>query len=110
MMITLHSHLYCSVITRVWCNNVVIFCDMVPCSLYVNRRFGGRYHFHPQSRKSAEQETSVQKVARQKMEVISSSETSVHIRTTRRYIPEDGNIHNYRCVYICFVSIYASVR
>jgi hypothetical protein len=26
-----------------------------------------------------------------------SSETSVHIRTTRCYIPEDGNIHNYRC-------------
>jgi hypothetical protein len=25
------------------------------------------------------------------------SETSVHIRTTRRYIPEDGNIHCYRC-------------
>jgi hypothetical protein len=27
-----------------------------------------------------------------KMEMISSSETSVHIPTTRRYIPEDGNI------------------
>jgi hypothetical protein len=26
-----------------------------------------------------------------------SSETSVHIRTTRRDIPEDGNIHNYSC-------------
>jgi hypothetical protein len=26
------------------------------------------------------------------MEVISSSGTSAHIRTTRRYIPEDGNI------------------
>jgi hypothetical protein len=25
-----------------------------------------------------------------------SSETSVHIRTTRRYIPEDGNFYNYR--------------
>jgi hypothetical protein len=31
-----------------------------------------------------------------KMEVLSFSETSVHIWTTRRYIPEDGNIHNYR--------------
>jgi hypothetical protein len=28
-----------------------------------------------------------------KMELIRSSETSVHIRTTRRYIPEGGNIH-----------------
>jgi hypothetical protein len=25
-----------------------------------------------------------------------SSETSVHIRTSRRYVPEDDNIHNYR--------------
>jgi hypothetical protein len=32
-----------------------------------------------------------------KMEVISSSETSVNIRTTRHYIQEDGNIHNYSC-------------
>jgi hypothetical protein len=31
------------------------------------------------------------------MEVIIFSEISVHIRTTRRYIPEDGNIHNHRC-------------
>jgi hypothetical protein len=29
------------------------------------------------------------------MEVTSSSETSVHIRTTQCYIPEDGNSHNY---------------
>jgi hypothetical protein len=32
-----------------------------------------------------------------KMEVIRSSETSVHIRTKRRDIPEDINVHNYRC-------------
>jgi hypothetical protein len=30
-----------------------------------------------------------------KMEGPHSSETSVNIWTTRRYIPEDGNIHNY---------------
>jgi hypothetical protein len=29
------------------------------------------------------------------MEVIRSSATSVHIQTTRRYIPEDGNVRNY---------------
>jgi hypothetical protein len=30
------------------------------------------------------------------MEAICSSETSVDIqRTTRRYIPEDGNLHNH---------------
>jgi hypothetical protein len=32
-----------------------------------------------------------------KMEVIRFSETSIHIWTTRRYIPEDSSIHNYRC-------------
>jgi hypothetical protein len=32
------------------------------------------------------------------MEAICSSETSVDIqRTTRRYIPEDGILHNHRC-------------
>jgi hypothetical protein len=31
------------------------------------------------------------------MEVIRFSETLFHILTTRRHIPEDGNIHNYRC-------------
>jgi hypothetical protein len=44
-----------------------------------------------------------------KMEVICSSETSVHVRTTRRYIPEDGDFHNYRCEnlksYIFFTSL-----
>jgi hypothetical protein len=29
------------------------------------------------------------------MKVISSSGTSVYVQTTRRYMPEDGNIHNY---------------
>jgi hypothetical protein len=41
--------------------NVAVLCDIAPCS----RRFGGTYHLHLQRRKSAEQETSVQKVARQ---------------------------------------------
>jgi hypothetical protein len=31
------------------------------------------------------------------MEAIRSSETSVHIRITRRYIPEDDSFHNYHC-------------
>jgi hypothetical protein len=76
------------------------------CRPYVDRRFGGTYHLHVQGRKSAEQETGLQQVARHllhaalftlKMEVIHSSETSVHIRTIRRYILEEGNLHNYRC-------------
>jgi hypothetical protein len=32
-----------------------------------------------------------------KVEVMYSSETLVQRRTTRRFIPEVGNIHNYRC-------------
>jgi hypothetical protein len=32
-----------------------------------------------------------------KMEVICFSETSVHIRTKQRYIPEYVNIHNHSC-------------
>jgi hypothetical protein len=85
--------------------NVAIFWDMALCSRYVNIRFGRTYHFHLQSRKSAEQETNVQQVARQnstlvssrtiftlRMDVILSSETYVHVRTTRPCIPEDGNI------------------
>jgi hypothetical protein len=31
-----------------------------------------------------------------KMEAISSSETSVHTRTTRRHIPENGILHSHR--------------
>lgn len=32
-----------------------------------------------------------------KKDVIRSSETSLYIRITRRYITEDGNIHEYHC-------------
>jgi hypothetical protein len=36
------------------------------------------------------------------MEVIRSSETSVHTRSTRRHIPEDGILHEVFC--LCIVS------
>jgi hypothetical protein len=44
--------------------NVATYRDISPCSPYVNRCFGGTYHFHLQGTKSAEQETSVQRVPR----------------------------------------------
>jgi hypothetical protein len=44
----------------------------------VNEGFGGKYHFPLQGQQSAEQETSVQQVARQN-------------------IPKDCNIRNYCC-------------
>jgi hypothetical protein len=42
--------------------NVAISWDMVPCSPYVNGRFGGTYHLHLQVRKLAGKETRVLKV------------------------------------------------
>jgi hypothetical protein len=72
---------------------VAIFWDTAPCNPYMSRRFGGTYHFQFQGPKSA-CSTWLGLSADRGMR---PSETSVHIRTTRRYIPEDGNIHNYRC-------------
>jgi hypothetical protein len=86
---------------------MAIFWDIAPCSPYMNRRFGERYH-QLQGRNSAEQETSVRwrglfrlatcshatfllgLFSTLKMDVIRCSETPLHIRTTRCYIPEDG--------------------
>jgi hypothetical protein len=39
--------------------NVAQFWDVVPCSLYMNRRFGGTYHLHIEGRKSAKQGSNV---------------------------------------------------
>jgi hypothetical protein len=67
----------------------------------MNQRFGGNSHLHLQGRKSAEQETNVclatcyhvgfvqGRFSSLYMEVMRSSETSVHIRATYGYIPED---------------------
>jgi hypothetical protein len=42
----------CEVLTAV-VMNVAIIWDIAPCSLNVNRRFGGTYHLHDEGRKSA---------------------------------------------------------
>jgi hypothetical protein len=48
-----------------------VFWDVAACRSCVNRRFEGTYRLHLQ-------------------------ETSVHTRSTRRHIPEDGILHSYR--------------
>jgi hypothetical protein len=84
-----------------------IFWDVAPCRSYVNRRFGGKYRLHLQGRKIGERGNSVRCLqlsahagssladfSTLKMEAIRSSETSVHIRSARRRIPEDGILHS----------------
>jgi hypothetical protein len=82
-------------------SNAAILWDIALCSLYVHRRFGGMYHLRLQGLKSGCHFTRagflLDWFSILKTEVIRSSETSLHIRNTWRYIPEDGNSHNYRC-------------
>jgi hypothetical protein len=59
-----------------------ILWDVAPCRSRVNRRFG----LHPLSYVGS----SLADFSPIKMEVIRSSETSVHTRSTQRHIPEDG--------------------
>jgi hypothetical protein len=71
----------------------------------VNRRFGEMHHLHFQGRKSAEQSTSFYQVARKrlltmKMELIRYFETSIHIRTTRLYIPQPQILQRNGTLYV----------
>jgi hypothetical protein len=67
---------------------------VAPCRSCVSRRFGGTYAIcsHllmlvPRSRI----------FSNLKMEATRSSETSVHTRSTRRHIPENGILQSHRC-------------
>jgi hypothetical protein len=97
-----------------------VFWDVAPYTSCVNRRFGGTYCLHLQGRKSAsgepawaggcrlsaswKQPDSLQPPAHAgsslvdfstlKMEAIRYSETSVHTISTRRHIPEYGNLQD----------------
>jgi hypothetical protein len=81
------------------CEFFAIFSYIAPCIPYVNRRFGGKYHLHihvenqPKTSHLLQAGFLVRLIFDLKMEGIHSSETSVHIWTTRRYIPEGGNSH-----------------
>jgi hypothetical protein len=70
-----------------------VFWDVVPCRSCVHRRFGGTYRLHLQDcslQPSAHAGSSLTDFFTLTMEAIRSSETSVHTRSTRRHIPEDG--------------------
>jgi hypothetical protein len=100
------------VFTAVTIKNAV-FWDVGPCRSCVNQRFGGTDRLHLQGRKIRVRggwflargffysedggDTFLRSHAdfsTLKMEAIRSSETSVHTRSTRRHIPEDGILHN----------------
>jgi hypothetical protein len=100
----------CVVFTAVTMMDAV-FWDAVPCRSCVNRRFGRTYRLNLQCRKICERGTSVNKLqppahagsslagfSTLKMEAICSSETSVHTRSTRRHIPEDGILEREKCL------------
>jgi hypothetical protein len=78
-----------------------IFGDITPCSpLSVSRRLGGTYRLHLQGRMPLASRWFLAQIifSTVKMEAICSSEMSVDTqRTTRRYIPEIGTLHNHRC-------------
>jgi hypothetical protein len=86
-----------------------VFWDVAPCrSCEMNLRFGGIYRLHLQGRKIRERGTSMSRwllsvyllpahagssladFSTPKVEAIRSSETSVHTRSKRRHISEDG--------------------
>jgi hypothetical protein len=78
-----------------------VFWDVKQCRFCVNRRFRGKYRLYLLGRKIRERGTSrllatshagssLADFSTRKMEAIRSSETSVHTRSTRLHIPEDG--------------------
>jgi hypothetical protein len=78
----------------------VIFWDVALCRSCVTRRFGGTYRLHLQGRKIHKRGTRVSTLAdfcTLKIEAILSAETSVHTRSTQRYIPEDDILHSHSC-------------
>jgi hypothetical protein len=91
-----------------------IFSDITSCSpLSVNRRFGGTYRLHFWGRWNKLSFPPAFTLvscwpyfSTMNMEAICSSETSVYTqRTTRRYIPEDGTLHNLFMLAACSVLV-----
>jgi hypothetical protein len=83
--------------------NVALFWDIAPCSPYVNRRFGGIYHIYRVENHPSKEPRCSRWPASSMLVSCSDKfyledrgdmfhETSVHVRTTQRYIPDDDII------------------
>jgi hypothetical protein len=72
-----------------------VFWDVALCRSCVNRRFRGTYH---RLQPPAHAGFSLADFSTLKMEAIRSYEKSVHIRSTRRHIPEDDILENSLCI------------
>jgi hypothetical protein len=103
-----YKHVRYEVFKAVTTKNAV-FWDVAPSRSCANRRFGGKYCIHLQGRKNPRERNHREQMAAVcclqqpdragssladfstlKMDVTHSSKTSVHTRSTRRHIPEDG--------------------
>jgi hypothetical protein len=94
----------------------VDFCDVTPCNSRKSRRFGGMYLLHHQGGKSLRSVLQLLVTANivpsslvlfnMLMEAIRSSETPILTRATRRHIPDDGILQNYRSLLNLFVVNY----
>jgi hypothetical protein len=79
--------------------------NVAPCRSCVNRRFRGTYRFHLQIIKIHERGNNVSR-----WQPAASSKTSVHTRSTRRNIPEDGILHSHRWENKPYKVFYYSTR
>jgi hypothetical protein len=63
-----------------------VFWDVAPCRFCVYRCFGGTYRLQPPALAGS----LLAGFSTMKMEAIRSSDMSVHTRSARHYIPQDG--------------------
>jgi hypothetical protein len=82
-------HVFFKVCTQLWPVLVMknaVFWDVAPYTSCVNRCFKGMHGLHLQGRKNPRARIQLEQVAA----------ATVHTRSTRRHIPEDGILHSHR--------------